>query len=116
MTKTTIRVAVATKEGVAVNEHFGHARAFHVYDLTADACRLLGQREVRHYCLGGSSDKTALADILETIKDCAAVFVAKIGDGPTEKLAARNISAVADYAWEEIEPSLLDYAARRLAG
>jgi predicted Fe-Mo cluster-binding NifX family protein len=93
-----------------VSEHFGHAKAFNVYDLSADNCRLVERREVRHYCLGGSSDKTAMAEILETISDCAAVFVAKIGDGPTDKLAARGITAVADYAWEEIEPSLLDYA------
>jgi predicted Fe-Mo cluster-binding NifX family protein len=114
MSHTVIRVAVATKEGVVVSEHFGHAKAFHVYDLSADSCHLVEQRQVRHYCLGGSSDKTAMAEILETIQDCAAVFVAKIGDGPTEKLAARGITAVADYAWEEIEPSLLDFAAKRI--
>lgn len=85
----------------------------HIYELTAEVCRLLEQREVRHYCLGGASDKTAMADILETIKDCAAVFVAKIGDGPTEKLAARGITAVSDYAWENIEPALLDYAGKQ---
>jgi len=109
-----MRVAVATREGLAVSEHFGHAKAFHVYELSRDACRLLEQREVRHYCLGGHSDKTAMADILETIADCSAVFVAKIGDGPVEKLAARGITAVSDYAWEAIEPALLDYAGRQL--
>lgn len=116
MPATVIRVAVATKEGVVVSEHFGHAKVFHVYDLSADGCRLVEQRQVRHYCLGGSSDKTAMAQILETIQDCAAVFVAKIGDGPVEKLAARGITAVADYAWEEIEVSLQDYAGKRLRG
>jgi len=116
MAEAMLRVAVATKEGLAISEHFGHAKAFHVYELSADACRLLEQRQVRHYCLGGSSDKTAMAEILDTIEDCDAVFVAKIGDGPTEKLAARGITAVADYAWEEIEPSLLDYAGKRLTG
>ena len=52
-----------------------------------------------------------MADILQTIKDCAAVFVAKIGDGPTEKLKAIGVQAVTDYSWEEIEPSLMDYMA-----
>ena len=113
MSDTVLRVAVATKEGVVVSEHFGHAKSFQVYDLSEDGCRLVERREVRHYCLGGSSDKSAMAEILDTIQDCAAVFVAKIGDGPTEKLAARGITAVAEYAWEAIEPSLHDYAARR---
>lgn len=105
-----LRLAVASKEGVAISEHFGHAKRFYIYEITAKTCQLLEIREVSHYCLGGHSDKGALIDILETIKDCSAVFVAKIGDGPAEKLKARGIQAVSEYTWEEIEPSLLKYA------
>jgi len=104
-----MRIAVATKEGMAVSEHFGHAKKFSIYDVGQDSCQLVEQREVSHYCLGGTSDRSAMPGILEAIKDCKAVFVAKIGDGPTENLNARGIEAVSDYAWEEIEPSLLDY-------
>ncbi len=107
-----MRIAIATKEGLAVSEHFGHAKRFLIYDVNGEACQLVEQREVSHYCLGGTSDSSALSGILETIKDCKAVFVAKIGDGPTEKLQARGITAISDYAWEEIEPSLLDYISR----
>lgn len=106
------RYAVASKEGQAISEHFGHAKKFFVYEVDADSCQLLESREVSHYCLGGHSDKSALSGIMETIKDCSAVFVAKIGDGPTEKLEKVGITAVADYAWEAIEPSLLDYCAK----
>jgi len=113
MNGQVVRVAVATKEGRAISEHFGHAKLFYIYDVQTDQCRLVEQRHVDHYCLGGHSDKSALAGILETISDCQAVFVAKIGDGPTEKLAARGIEAVAEYAWEEIEPALQAYAAAR---
>lgn len=111
MSEQLIRVAVATKEGRAISEHFGHAKLFYIYDVKASQCLLVEQRHVEHYCLGGHSDKSALAGILETISDCQAVFVAKIGDGPTEKLQARGIEAVAEYAWEDIEPSLLEFAA-----
>lgn len=109
------QVAVASQEGVAISEHFGHAKRFFIYEIDSDGVRLLEQRDVRHYCLGGSSDKSAMAEILDTIADCSAVFVAKCGDGPTEKLAARGITAVSDYAWEEIEPSLMDYVKTRLS-
>jgi predicted Fe-Mo cluster-binding NifX family protein len=115
MTKAVIRVAVATREGAAVSEHFGHAKSFDIYELSTNTCHLIEQRQVRHYCLGGSSDKTAMAEILETIQDCDAVFVAKVGEGPSDKLAARGISAISDYAWESIEPSLLDYAGKYFA-
>lgn len=106
----TQRYAVASKEGQAISEHFGHAKRFYIYDVGDGQCELVEQREVAHYCLGGHSDKGALAGILEAISDCQAVFVAKVGDGPIEKLRARGIHAVAEYAWETIEPSLLAYA------
>ena len=107
-----LRVAVASKDGIAISEHFGHAKKFFIYEVSLQYCNFLEKREVDHYCLGGHSDKNAMAGILETIKDCTAVFVAMIGEGPTEKLAARGIKPVTDYTWEEIEPSLLDYAAK----
>ena len=105
----SMRIAVATREGLAVSEHFGHAKVFHIYDVTPSACEPLEQRHVDHYCLGGSSDQSALSGIFEAIKDCSAVFVAKIGDGPIEKLKARGIEAVSDYAWQDINESLCEY-------
>lgn len=105
-----MRVAIASKDGISINEHFGHAKSFYVYNVTGEHCELMDQREVRHYCLGGTSDKTALPDIIETIKDCDAVFVAKIGDGPSEKLLARGIRAVDQYCYDAIQDSLIDYS------
>ncbi|WP_205754808.1 NifB/NifX family molybdenum-iron cluster-binding protein [Azoarcus sp. DD4] len=107
------RVAVATKDGLAVSEHFGHAKLFHVYDVDADGHRLVEKREVAHYCLGGSSDQGALAGILAAVADCEAVLVAKIGDGPTEKLKVKGIVGLGDYAWEAIGEALAHYHAGR---
>ena len=86
-----VRLAVASKEGMAISEHFGHAKRLWIYEVTPQHCRLLEQRDVEHYCLGNHSGKTAMARALETIKDCQAVFVARIGDGPTEKLRAIGV-------------------------
>jgi predicted Fe-Mo cluster-binding NifX family protein len=110
-----VKVAVATKEGKAVSEHFGHATRFAIYEVTPESVCLLEEREVSHYCLGGEGDATAMPGILATIRDCQAVLVAKIGDGPTEKLRAIGVAAVSDHAWEPIDEALLAYA-RRLAG
>lgn len=111
-----LRLAVASKENISISEHFGHAKSFRIYEVTPAECRFLETREVKHYCLGNSADQSAMAGILETIRDCAAVFVARIGDGPTEKLAAIGVQAVSNYAHEAIEDSLLDYASRLAAG
>jgi hypothetical protein len=51
--------------------------------------------------------------ILQTIDDCEAVLVAKIGDGPADKLAAIGVQAVSDYPWSPVEEALLAYVRER---
>ncbi|HYQ73029.1 MAG TPA: NifB/NifX family molybdenum-iron cluster-binding protein [Gammaproteobacteria bacterium] len=103
------RLAVATREGLASSEHFGHAKRFWIYHVTPDHYEFVERREVDHYCLGNASSTSAMAGALETIKDCHAVFVAKIGDGPTEKLRAIGVHPVTGYAYASVAASLLDY-------
>lgn len=104
-----MKIAVATKEGISINLHFGHASQFWIYDVDGDSCELIGKREVDHYCHGQHGDPSAMQKILHTIKDCDAVFVAMIGDGPREKLKKINVEAVDQYGHEAIDTSLLDY-------
>lgn len=116
MTIFPVKLAVASKEGLAISEHFGHAKQFSIYQATPEDCNLMEIREVSNYCLGQESDQSAMVGILEAIKDCHAVFVAKIGDGPTEKCQAVGVKAVSDYAYQAIDDSLLDYVRRLAAG
>lgn len=104
------KVAVATKDGLSVNLHFGHAKEFWIYQCDGDAIKLLERREVDHYCHGQHGDQSAMQKILKTINDCEAVFVAKVGDGPTAKLAKIGVVAVDEFAYEAVEDSLQQYA------
>ncbi len=113
MAEHAVKVAVASKQGRAVDEHFGHAKRFWIYAVTETSCELLEQREVDHYCHGNSSDKSAMARILETINDCEAVLVVKIGEGPTDKLTAIGVKAVTDYPWLPVDEALLAYVRDR---
>lgn len=103
------KVAIASKDGISVNLHFGHADVFWVYQLQAQGFALLEKREVDKYCHGHTGSQSAMAKILETIKDCHAVFSAKIGDGPVDKLNAIGVQSVSEYAYEAIEDSLQSY-------
>lgn len=109
-----VRVAVASKNGVAVDQHFGHAHAFWVYKWDSGIWHLLERREVDHYCQGKGHDgddqnskaQTAMSKILLTINDCDQVLVAMIGAGPIAKLAAIGVTANSEYAHQPVADSL----------
>ncbi|MBN0987597.1 NifB/NifX family molybdenum-iron cluster-binding protein [Amphritea pacifica] len=104
-----VLMAVASKDAVSINLHFGHTRAFLIYRVSGDHCEFVERRAVDLYCQGHTGDRSAMELILETIKDCHAVFVVKIGDGPQERLKRIGVISVSDYGYEEIEESLLHY-------
>jgi nitrogen fixation protein NifB len=104
-----ILVAVATKGGGRVNEHFGHANEFQIYELSSAGAKIVGHRRVDLYCQDGFGDEDRLANVIRAIQDCAAVLVAKIGTPPKEKLKKAGIEAVDTYAYEFIESSAIAY-------
>ena len=110
-----ILVAVATKGSGRINEHFGHAKEFQVYELSAGGAKFVGHRRVDHYCQGGFGEEDSLETIIRAINDCSAVFVAKIGGCPKEKLRTAGIEAVDRYALEFIEQSAIAYFKEYLA-
>ena len=109
---SALKMAVATKDGLSINEHFGHAKKFWIYSVSPGKCELLEQRDVANYCGGLTDSQSAMQMILATIKDCYAVFTAKIGDGPKEKLQKIDVISVSYYAYEAVEESLVDYRER----
>ena len=111
---STIRVAVATKDRQQIDEHFGQAEVFTVYEVSAAGATLVEPREVAHYCNGDSNDDRRDA-IVRALSDCRAIFAARIGDGPRKKLAAAAIEPVDAYAFEPVEAALCAWHAKRAA-
>lgn len=92
-----ILVAVATKGGGLVNEHFGHAKEFQIYEVDAIAAKFIGHRKIDHYCQGGYGEEDSLDYIIKAISDCKAVLVSKIGHCPKEGLHKAGIETVEAY-------------------
>jgi len=106
------RVAVATKGDGLVNEHFGHAKEFLVYEVGKAGAKLLGARRVERYCKGGQAgeaEEDALAAVLRALSDCQAVLVAKVGHCPKGQLAAAGIEPVVEQAFQPIEAAALGW-------
>ncbi|TWB69971.1 nitrogen fixation protein NifB [Nitrospirillum amazonense] len=103
----TLLVAVATKGSGLINEHFGHAKEFQVYELSTAGAKFVGHRRVDLYCQGGFGDEDSLQTVIRAINDCHAVFVAKIGGCPKADLLGAGIEPVDQYAHEFIEKSAI---------
>ncbi len=107
MSDINLLVAVATKGSGLINEHFGHAKEFQVYELSKSGAKFVGHRRADRYCQGGYGEEGSLTMIIHAINDCHAVFVAKIGGCPKSDLIKAGIEPVDQYAHEFIEKSAI---------
>lgn len=90
-----LKVAVASTEGKTVNQHFGHARIFHIYRITNNTPELIELRQTFAACSGQQHDVYALERVALSIADCHAVIAAQIGPGAIDLLLDHRIRAFA---------------------
>lgn len=83
-------VAVATMEGVLINQHLGEAERFQVWEKTEDGFALVEERPTPKNG-GGIRRWLALASML---KDCRAILVSGVGDTPRDTLAKSGLKVV----------------------
>lgn len=102
-----ILVAVATKGSGLVNQHFGHAKEFQIYEVDGNEARFVSHRKIDHFCQGGYGEDATLDKIIEAIADCKAVLVSKIGECPKTKLQEVGIQTVESY--DVIEKVALEF-------
>ncbi len=104
-----VLLAVATKGGGRVNQHFGHVSEFQIFEVSAAKAQFVGHRRVDQYCQGGYGDDDQLPSVLRAINDCHAVLVAKIGACPRDELRQVGIEPVDRYGGQFIEQAALDW-------
>ncbi|APC39701.1 nitrogenase cofactor biosynthesis protein NifB [Clostridium estertheticum] len=90
-----IRFAVASKSGLNVDQHFGHAQEFYIYDFTNGDATFIEKRKIPKFCTGAEdcddSHEDKIDYIIKTIDDCSGVLALRIGDIPKQKLENKNI-------------------------
>jgi nitrogen fixation protein NifB len=82
VTKETPYVAVASMEGLLVNQHLGEATSLWIYDLTMGYPTLIEQRKTPEPGSGDARWKQLAA----TLHDCHSLFVSGVGNKPREIL------------------------------
>ncbi|MDI6605247.1 MAG: nitrogenase component 1 [Thermoanaerobacteraceae bacterium] len=92
-----MKIAVASKDGIMVNEHFGKANQFLIYKLLRDKISLMELRKtnsgISGECCDGSA-KEHLDLIADLLSDCSIVYCGKAGHCAQEKLKERGIKIV----------------------
>ncbi|MDR1489605.1 MAG: nitrogenase cofactor biosynthesis protein NifB [Desulfovibrio sp.] len=118
----TMRIAVASRSGVVVDQHFGHAERFYIYESDGDLSRLVETRSVGVSASCGMCGKRAdetpdpgrIGKAISAVSDCQGVLAMRIGDSPSRRLAERGISVFATY--ENIDKAVREAAISLCAG
>jgi MoaA/NifB/PqqE/SkfB family radical SAM enzyme len=105
--------AVATKSGAIVDTHFGHARAFSIYQSDGDDVRFVEIRKVSQYCEGPDCDDKVdrWESVVRAVSGCAAVLCLRIGVVPEERLKENGVNVITTY--ERVETAVLLAAKER---
>ncbi len=104
-----VLMAVATEGHGLINQHFGHAREFLIYEASATDVRFIGHRKVDLYCSGGDTcgdAETSLQKTIRTLEGCEAVLCSKIGYEPWGMLEDAGIMPNGEHAMEPIEEAV----------
>ena len=105
-----VLMAVTSQGSGLINEHFGRAREFLIYEVSPAGVRLLGHRKADRYCTGPEDCgevESRLTDILRALEGCEVLLCAQIGIEPWNQLEAAGIQPNSEHALEPIEEAVL---------
>ena len=104
-----VLMAVASGGGGLVNQHFGEANEFLIYEASARGVRLVGARTTGRYCHGSEQceeGETRLHKTLRVLAGCEVVLCTKIGFEPWGQLEAAGMIPNSEHALEHIEDAV----------
>jgi nitrogen fixation protein NifB len=105
-----VLMAVATSGQNLINQHFGHAKEFQIYQASPEGVKFMSHRKTDQYCSGDSScgdAESALAQTIRSLEGCEAVLCSKIGYEPWEMLEEAGITPNGEHAMESIEEAVM---------
>ncbi|MFV0466256.1 MAG: nitrogenase component 1 [Lachnospiraceae bacterium] len=99
--KKRFTFAVASKSGINVDQHFGHANEFYIYQYRNGEVRFHEKRKIDKYCEGTEvcddhDDK--ISKMIAVISDCDGVIAMRIGESPKSKLKDKGIRAISTFS------------------
>ena len=88
------KIAVASSDGIVVNNHFGRAKDFYIYQIDdMEQMHLLEKRSITPVCDGGNHDDDKLRTNMEKLGDCRYLLVSRIGRGAADMAESYGIES-----------------------
>jgi nitrogen fixation protein NifB len=112
-TGETKLVAVTTAGEGTINQHFGNATEFLIYEVGDKALKFVMHRKVENaYCKGPEDcdGSYPIEEIKNTLKDIDILLTEKIGGCPQDELNTINLISDDSYALQPIEKSVFEAA------
>jgi len=104
-------IAVASKDGKEINQHFGHAERFLIYEVEGGNVVLVDEKKVERYCSYNPEHPLRgylLKDIVASLAGCSAVVTAQMGEHPRAELELLGIEPFVVQGM--IRPTLVEVA------
>ncbi|MBQ8176361.1 MAG: dinitrogenase iron-molybdenum cofactor biosynthesis protein [Oscillospiraceae bacterium] len=88
------RIAIASTDGIIVNQHFGHAERFHIVEINSntDVYKFAESRNVTPCCNNKDHEISSFDMVLKMLSDVQAIFVSKIGAGAADYLEHKGLA------------------------
>lgn len=92
-TKYKYLIAVASSDGIVVNQHFGRADKFLIIGIDEEKqIHIIEKRHVTAVCQGGNHDDKRLEAAAEVFSDCKYILVSRIGQSAANVLERHGIT------------------------
>ncbi len=105
-----VLMAIATQGQGLINQHFGHAKEFQIYQASPEGVKFMSHRKTDQYCSGDTTcgeAESALARTIRSLEGCEVVLCSKIGYEPWGMLEEAGIQPNGEHAMEEIEAAVM---------
>ncbi|HEX8963967.1 MAG TPA: NifB/NifX family molybdenum-iron cluster-binding protein [Rhodocyclaceae bacterium] len=87
-----LRVAFASDDREAVNQHFGASKGFAIYSLDAERAQLVEVAEFARESMDGNEDK--LPQRIAALAGCAAIYCLAVGGSAVRQLLAAGVQPI----------------------
>jgi nitrogen fixation protein NifX len=85
------RIAIASSDGESVNQHFGQARNLLIYEISDEGVEFIEDRAINLFADEAAHTERNMTVFANTLNDCSAVFVRRIGAQSAKFLHEHNI-------------------------